>query len=323
MAGVSVVAVFQFYLPFVLPRTADWVGKRLELRFMEEGAAASVVPRALDEALFPDAAGLKLADAVVERDLPAPSPRLRRAVRNAVFDRLRVEVRSELASADQTQRGEVRQRYFIVAVRAANAFLAHARVVASSPDEMQIEANHDSQTGSVIVLTPQTNVWTLEDGSPVAAYGAVPQGPANASGSAYFRRVIRGEASFGEIAASVHHLGEYPDLVATLLLDVEAYIIGFRISEALLTLGTACEVASNRYIDRAARAQDPAVTAALRSRDSFATRRFKLVPSILHSAVSTWTSQPPLSSSSACTGRATTLPTRGRPTNARPPATLR
>ncbi len=277
------IAEFQFYLPFALPRESDWAGQRVEFKFVAEDAVARVNALERGEPLFIDKAGETLSAQFVDRALSPPSPPLRVAVRDFTVDRLRVEVRGTVSAAGDVQRGDVRNAFYVLAIRAANAFLSHARVAAASPDRMEIDVNFDPSSSNTVVLTPMTVIWTAEDGASLPVYGSVAGGPLNVTGSVWARRLSRGTASFAAIGNAVRRLGEFPDIVRTLLLDAEAYVIAFHVSEALLVLGAACEIASDRYIDGSGRARDHAVKAALgRTNITFAERHFNAVPSLIH-----------------------------------------
>src|SRR5207248_985234 len=72
--------------------------------------------------------------------------------------------------------------------------------------------------------------------------------------------------------------GEPPQLCRSLLLDAEERLRTLRLGEAIIALGTACEVASDDYLQRLGKAQDPQAKRIGRLSVSFAEKRFNLLP---------------------------------------------
>ena len=92
----KVVALFQFYLPYFLPRTAEWSeAPYLQNKFDVEGQLVHVHPRKADEELFPSPIDKLLAESKikVESDfiLPVGAPD-EIFVRDRCFDRIEAQV---------------------------------------------------------------------------------------------------------------------------------------------------------------------------------------------------------------------------------------
>lgn len=77
-------------------------------------------------------------------------------------------------------------------------------------------------------------------------------------------------------------LGEQPSLTRSLIIDAEEHVRTLRLREAVIALGTACEVASNEYLSRKGKSVDPQVRKILNNhRDSFAERCYHMLPTLL------------------------------------------
>ena len=72
-----------------------------------------------------------------------------------------------------------------------------------------------------------------------------------------------------------------PDLVDSLLLDARERVVTLRLREAMLSIGTACEIAANIYLRRKGKDADGQVKKLLGQRVSFAEKRFHLVTDLL------------------------------------------
>jgi hypothetical protein len=165
------------------------------------------------------------------------------------------------------------------AIQAANLFLDHCRLIAHSPFVLGIQRHFRLQDQRFYVLTPRTVAWfdgVTGERLPVfdgdvngqIASGAIPSPE-------------RGAATMQAIHTSIRN-GPLPDLAKTLILDAEAALVTLRIRETLLAIGTACEVASDRYISRHGATSDPRVRKCLSRRDtSFAVRRYDLIPKLV------------------------------------------
>ncbi len=201
-------------------------------------------------------------------------------VRDRCHDRIEVRVHGELVDSGDAKREDVQEVFRDVAIRSCNAFLNHCRVVARTPFVAGVERHYRIEDGQFYVLTPHTVTWfNGEDGSFLPAYEGNVNGAAS---SGVVRSPESGSASMSLLQQSFQ-LGEQPSLPRSLIIDAEEHVRTLRLREAVIALGTACEVASNEYLTRSGRSADPQVRSILRSRASFAEKRFHLLPNLLSS----------------------------------------
>lgn len=261
----QVEAVFQFYLPYELPRTDDW--KRAGLLLEGPEFVADVRPRGAGEALFPTDIDTKLSELTLEGD-KAP-------VRVGCWDRIEVRVWREVASDDELQREETTQRFLGAATRACDQFLYLCRVGLRHPFIKPLERAYVFEEDEVRILAPYSVTWVAaEDGRYLNAYGE----GAYARCFAEKRRPIRGSISMSRIAERAE-AGELPSLARSLLVDAEEGIVVGHLREAVLGLAIGCEVASNEYVRGKGMEKDPTVREILSEEDiSFAERRFHRLP---------------------------------------------
>jgi hypothetical protein len=269
---------FQFYFPYVLPRTDDWDGQGVA--FEGPDITATVRPRRTDEELFPNDLDRTLSSMTVTLARESlPQSTATTAVRGNCHDRVEVLVERELPSLDDARQADVQEQIELKAIQAVNLFLDHARVVARSPFVLGIQRHFRLQDQRYYVLTPRTVAWfDGESGNRLPVYNGGINGQV-ASGAAPSPE--RGVATMEAIRASLGKAA-LPELAESLLLDAEFALVTLRIREALFALGTASEVASEQYIERKRATESQPVRDALRQRaSSFAARRYDLVPRII------------------------------------------
>jgi hypothetical protein len=90
-----------------------------------------------------------------------------------------------------------------------------------------------------------------------------------------------GATNFAALQQSLQ-AGEHPNLPRSLIVDAEEHIRTQRLREAVISLGTACEVASNEYLMRIGRSGEPQVRKIIRRHDSFAIKRYHLLTHYLN-----------------------------------------
>lgn len=274
---VKVIAVYQFYFPYVLPRGEDWSSQPFGVdlgRFV-----VGIHPRTSDELLFPDAIDKTLSsmELHLERVEP-PTSRMRTSVADRALDRIQVRVDSDLSSTDEAQQSKVQDQFLEAAIRACNLFLEHCRIIARSPFVTGVERHYHLKTQRYIVLTPYTVTWFEgEKGKGLPVY------PGNVNGQASSGAIAspeRGTASMQAIFESMQRSRE-PSLPLALLLDAEAAVRTLRIREAIIALASACEVSSDQYLQRLGKIDDSGVERILSKRISFAEKRFHRITDYL------------------------------------------
>jgi len=269
---------FQFYFPFVLPRGRDWDGQGIAFEAADH--IAKVRPRRSDEDLFPGSLDRTLSSMTITlARLSLPTSDTTATVRDICRDRLEVVVEGDVPSIEDARRVDVQGSFELRAIRAANLFLDHLRVAARSPFLTGVQRHFRVEDGRHYVLTPRTEAWfDGETGERLPVFQGDIDGRA-ASGAV--QSPERGGATMEAIRRSLSRDAR-PDLAESLLLDAEAAVVTLRIREALLAMGTACEVASDRYIESKGARRNQQVRNALHERGrSFAVRRFDSIPTLL------------------------------------------
>lgn len=272
----KLVSVIQFYLPYVLPRAADWEGHGVTGE--TQGLRARVTARGMNDDLFPSEIDQTVSTMTLTLwRLSLPSSGATHSVRDLAHDRLQVVVEGDVNNAE-TAHEEIEKQFKEVAVTAANVFLDHCRVVAGVPFIRGVEERYRIQDGHRRIVNPYTITWyDGASGEPYRIY----DGKVNATGSSgAIDSPERGSASMTAIVRSLQSSRD-PDLAASLLLDASEHVITLRLREAILSLSTACEVASNGYLEDKAVQNGPDMTAMLNNRQSFAEKRFHLIPLLM------------------------------------------
>jgi hypothetical protein len=267
------IAVFQFYFTYVLPRADDWPSGHIGFQFPE--FTVGLHPRTPEEELFPHEIDKTLSTmslSLTRVSLPTGLTSLR--VRERCHDRIEVRVHGDIDLPSDAKREDIQEKFSDVAVRACNVFLNHCRVAARSPFVIGVERTYRIEDGLFYILTPHTITWfSGENGSLLPAYEGNVNGAA-CSGSV--RSPESGTISFAAVQQSLQS-GEHPNLPQSLLVDAEEHLRTQRLREAIISLSTACEVASNAYLNRTGRNGEPQVKKILNSHNSFAQRRYHLV----------------------------------------------
>lgn len=265
----KILALFHFYLPFPLPRSEDWE----EALLVEEqnGATLELAPMRRKEALFPRPVDEALGQLVVSVGVPGSSwSSGQRTMADSCIDRIRVHVFFDGLEAD-TKNPRVQHHTWKMAAEQVDTFLRHCR---ASSGDWNISGFPRDHNGEIIPIDqfPYTVAWfDAKDGMPLLGGN----GSEEVRG-ATLRVIPARRVAFASIAKAIAARQE-PGLAQCLLVDAEGHLGAFRQHEAGILIGTACEIASDRYIARKAALNDPTVGSLLRKRSSFAVKRFHLV----------------------------------------------
>jgi len=273
-------ALHQFYLDYRLPRGEGWDQWDGGIRLQAPNFLAIVRPRLIGEPLFPNEADQSLAEMELSlRPLDDAEVTVGRHVRDDCIDRLTVAIVYELPDTQPDWETEIR-RALDRAAEAANAFLIKCRVVGALPRVQPIRRHWRPQDGQFYILSPYTSSWFNDETHeklPVAA------GDTNSiSSSGAIPSPQTGAISTAEFATAAMQ-GIEPDLVDSLLVDAEEFLMTLRPREGILALATACEVATSVYARNRMPVPDAELKKLLRSKGpysnmSFAERRFHVLP---------------------------------------------
>ncbi len=271
------IAVFQFYFPYVLPRAEDWPTEHIRFEFSNN--MVDLRPRRVDEELFPHEIDKTLSTmALTLSRVSLPTGLTSLTVRERCHDRIEVRLHGELELPSDAKRDDIQEKFRDLAVNACNIFLNHCRVAARSPFVVGVERHYRIEDSRYYLLTPHTITWfNGDDGSFLPAYA----GDVNAAASSgAVRSPESGSVSFALLQQSLR-AGEHPSLPRSLIVDAEEHLRTQRLREAIISLGTACEVASNEYLIRTGRESEPQVGRILSRRESFAEKRYHLLTDYL------------------------------------------
>jgi hypothetical protein len=275
--------VFQFYLPYLLPRTEDWYPDGyLQLRFNIGGHEVSVHPRKPSDPLFPHEIDRELSNQHVEippTEIPVTDVPQEVVVRDLCYDRLEVVVYGEVSSAAEVEKEETRIEYLNAAGQACNHFLDHCRVVARDPDIRGIEWYYNFSDKTYYFLTPYSMAWCSEESGEIKEFLRDAQGePLYGLSSGSILSPKRTPVSIASVAASITQ-GLEPRLTTSLLVSAKELIATDNLRQGIIVMASACEIASREYIRRKGRETDAEVKRrAGLPNTSFAERRYHLVP---------------------------------------------
>lgn len=276
----KVVALFQIYLPYYLPRTPEWSeAPYLQNQFDVEGHLVNVHPRRADEELFPSPideqlAGLKIkveSEFVMPVDAPTEI-----AVRDRCFDRIEAQVYGEVASRDDCKSSELAFAYRRRAISACNAFLYHCRVAGRDPEILGLSWQYNFDHDRCFFPFPHSLVWfDAESKKPLRDDEGHVVGTA-VSGS--IRSPVRVPVELDAVQQSLS-LSHQPNLPLGLLVSAKERLMADHLHEGVIGLASACEMAATRYVERKGRQGDAQVRKiiAARQKHSFAERHFHLV----------------------------------------------
>lgn len=282
----KVVALFQVYLPFFLPRTPEWsAAEHLQFVFEIEGHSVKVHPRKQDEALFPRPADVKVSqlDFDVESDYitPVEAP-TKVQVRDRCFDRVEIHVYGEVTSREDCEKEEVIREYLRLALTGCNDFLYHCRVAGRDPDIKTVVWYYSFEDRAYYLSNPFSLTWYGEDdGQPLRdSKGELME----EGGSGSLRSPGRKPIDLTRLEQTLRTRVQ-PNLPASLLVSAKERLMSDQLREGVIDMASACEIAATQYIDRKGMSADPQVEQILANKraHSFAERHYHLVPSHIES----------------------------------------
>jgi hypothetical protein len=280
---VIVAAVFQFYFENLLPTDESWP-EGFTIQF--EDYRVNIEPRLAGDELFPEDIDRTLATAELRlTPLSRPGGRVAVRVNDRILDRIKATVVKE-----DVERGEdgslpegLKDDFLDAAFDAIDAVFSHARVLSDALFVEGVRREYSLEDGQFYVLSPHTISWfggeDAADLKPVAMY----PGGVNATGSSgAIRSPERGAVNFQRLSASLAAHDAGPPLPESLLVTAQERLTQLFLQEAIVALATACEVASDHYLDRTGRAGERRVKTILSARNqSFAEKRLDRLPQLL------------------------------------------
>jgi hypothetical protein len=281
----KVVALFQIYFPYFLPRTSEWsAAENLQFQFEVNGHRVNVHPRKQDEELFPRPIDKELAesslDVTSDYIVPVGAP-AKILVRDLCYDRIEAHVYGEVGSPKECMTQDVVWKFLALAVSGCNDFIYHCRVAGRDPAIKGLFWQRSFDERAYYFSNPYSVTWYNEaDGQPL--YGD--DGRLMHAASSSVRSPQRKPVELAAIDQSIR-LGVQPNLTTSLLINAEERLMVDQPREAIIDLASACEIAATRYIDRKGMGADPQVERILAAKrqHSFAERNYHLVPTHIDS----------------------------------------
>jgi hypothetical protein len=277
----KVVALFQIYLPYFLPRTPQWSeAENFQFQFMVEGHLVNVHPRRADEKLFPAPIDEQLAETKIQLEQPLAESGLvipidaptEISMRDRCFDRIEAQVYGEVASREECAKGEVTFAYRRCAISACNKFLQLCRLVARDPDITGLTWYYNFDHDRCFFATPHTLIWFDAETKEALRDDQGRDFWTGQSGS--IRLPLRLPVDFDLVTESFSRAEQ--DLPTELLVSAKERIIAEQLQEGVINLASACEIAATRYIERKGMSSDSQVKAIIKPHPNhtFAERNF-------------------------------------------------
>lgn len=264
----KVVACFQFYLPYLLPRHTDWKGKSLNLT--TPPFRISVTPRDSDEPVLAKNDGFSMSMKIVTSSVADSHSRKATTPEDSCCDRLQVAVEGDIERIEMTREDQTRGRFAEAAIESANIFIEHCRVLARQPDMTGLR--REVVSGKIEGSQFPYSLWWYDPAAKKWLHGM----SAGGAISVLLHNAISWETILKQIEVSIN-----PPLQRALLLDARQRFAREQLREAILAAATAIEVASNLYIDALGADGRPDVMKLLDARKPFAEKRFNSVTQLL------------------------------------------
>jgi hypothetical protein len=274
----KVVALFQIYLPYYLPRTEEWsTAPYLQHHFDVEGQIVNVHPRKADEQLFPNPIDKQLSQLEIPIEsgfiISADGPRVI-AVRDRCFDRIEAQVFGEVSSTEDCLKPDVTFAYRRSAISACNQFLYHCRVAGRDGEIRGLAWHYNFGDDRSYFPYPHTLIWFDADTKEVLRDGEGREFWVAQSGA--IRSPIRVPIQLSKVNSSLS--GDGPSLPLAILVSAKERLMLEEFHEGLVNLGSACEVASTQFIQRKGMTSDATVKQLLQQHKSFAEKRYHDIP---------------------------------------------
>jgi len=281
---VKVVALFQVYLPFFLPRTPEWSeAEYLQFEFETEGHLVKIHPRKQDEPLFPRPVDEKVSNLDLDIDsdfiMPVDAPSKIR-VRDRCFDRVEAQVYGEVSSKEECEKEEVIREYLRAALTGCNDFLYHCRVAGRDPDITTVTWYYSFEDRAYYLSHPFSLMWYGEDDRQPLKNdkGELMEQGGGGSVRSPGRKPIDLTLLEQTLRKRVS-----PNLPESLLVSAKERLMSDQLREGIIDIASACEIAATQYIDRKGMSGDAQVERIVADRrgHSFAERHYHLVPSYI------------------------------------------
>jgi hypothetical protein len=272
----KVVALFQIYLPYFLPRTPEWSEARyFQFHFDVEGHLVNIHPKRADEKLFPSPIDENLSEGIIkvesESIIPIGAP-TEIPLRYRIFDRIEAQVYGEVASRDDCLNSDLAFAYRRRAISGCDRFLYLCRLAGRDPDVTGLTWQYSFEDDQCYFEPPHSLIWFDAD-TKEPLRNAEGQDLWTVSGGSV-RSPIRSPLEFG-LLTKIFESGNEQHLPIRLLVSAKGRLVADQLHEGIVNLASACEIASTQYVVRKGMDGDPQVKNILGTKKhSFAERRF-------------------------------------------------
>ena len=262
----KVIAHFQFYLPYLLPRHADWKGRSLQLA--TDDFEITIMPRDPEEPVILENDRFVLSTRLITRSVADIHSSKAKTPEDECCDRLHVAVLGTVIDKSTLKDRSVKDQFLGSAMGGANIFIDHCRILSAQPGMTRLTRT----VTSAEITSPQFpySLWwrNAETGEWYSGTGS------GGSSSVLLHNPVSWTDLDKQVAQSIR-----PDLAKLLVLDARLRFNEESFPEAVLFAAMACEVASNLYIERAGEALRAEAEKILEMKVSFAEKRFHLITS--------------------------------------------
>jgi hypothetical protein len=277
---VIVAAVVQFYFDHFLPTDDSWP-EGFTIHF--EDYRVNIEPRRAGDELFPEDIDRTLSAAELRLvPLSRPGGSIVMRMSDRILDRIKVTVVKE--GVERTDNGSppegLENDFLDVAVEAIDIVFSHLRVLSNALFVEGVRREYRLEDGQFYVMTPHTITWLGgEDEANVEPLGIYPGGVNATAKSGAIRSPERGAVEFARLHASLASHGNDAPLPDSLLVTAQERLTQLLLREAIIAGATACEIASDHYLERSGRAGEADVRNILNDRNlSFAEKRLDSLP---------------------------------------------
>jgi hypothetical protein len=280
---VIVAAAVQFYFDHFLPTDDSWPAG---FTFDFEDYRVNIEPRRAGDQLFPEDIDRTLAStALTLTPLSRPGGNVVVRMADRILDRIKATVvKHDVERGDGGSLPEGLGRDFLdVAVEAIDIVFSHLRVLSDALFVEGVRREYRLDDQQFYVMTPHTITWFAgEDEANMEALGIYPGGVNGTASSGAIRSPERGAVEFGRLSASLGAYEAGPPLQDSLLVTAQERLTQIFLREAIIAMSTACEVASDQYLNRTGRGGDAEVRQIVNDRNlSFAEKRLDSLPQLI------------------------------------------
>ncbi len=280
---VIVAAVVQFYFEHFLPPDDSWP-EVFTIDF--EDYLVNIEPRRSGDQLFPEEIDNTLASSELRFEpLNRPGGRIVLRMTDRILDRIKATVVKR--DVERNENGllpdGLEKDFLDVAVEAIDMICSHLRVLSDALFVGGVRREYRLEDRQFYVMSPHTITWFGgDDETDMDPLGIYPGGVNATASSGAIRSPERGRVAFDRLNASLTAHGSEPPLPDSLLVSAQERLTQLLLREAVVAMATACEVASDQYLDRTGRADDAGVRGILNDRNlSFAEKRLDSLPQLV------------------------------------------